>query len=113
MAICPRKAHRGSTHGHTGSTMNKLKKYQRPIGFALAVSAASFAGLTAAAQPLAAVKAAYPAAASADLRAAEDTRIQQALEASLKKLALDRAVHEGRLAVALVDITDPVHPRMA
>jgi beta-lactamase class A len=48
-----------------------------------------------------------------DLRAAEDTRIQRALEASLNRLALDRAVREGRLAVALVDITDPAHPRMA
>ncbi len=92
--------------------MNKLRKYRRPIGLALALSAASFVGPTTAAQPLAAVKAAPPAA-SADLRAAEDTRIQQALEASLKKLALGRAVQQGRLAVALVDITDPAHPRMA
>ena len=53
------------------------------------------------------------AAASADLRAAEDARIQAALETSLKNLALDRAVQDGRLAAALVDITDPAHPRMA
>jgi len=93
--------------------MNQLKKYQRRIGVALALGAASLAGPIVAAQPPAAAKAAYLPAASADLRAAEDARIQAALETSLKKLALDRAVHDGRLAAALVDITDPAHPRMA
>lgn len=48
-----------------------------------------------------------------DLRAAKDASFQEALEASLKKLALDGAVRQGRLAAALVDITDPAHPRMA
>jgi len=60
-----------------------------------------------------ALPAAPAAAAGADLRAAEDARIQAALEASLKNLALDRAVQDGRLAAALVDITDPAHPRLA
>lgn len=61
-----------------------------------------------------AVKAAYhPTQSYTDLRATEDARVQAALEASLKKLALDGAVRDGRLAAALVDITDPAHPRMA
>ena len=54
-----------------------------------------------------------PAATTFDLRVAEDARVQAALDASLKKLALDGAVREGRLAATLVDITDPSHPRMA
>lgn len=48
-----------------------------------------------------------------DLRATSDARVQRALEASLRQLALDRAVREGRLAAALVDITDPARPRLA
>jgi beta-lactamase class A len=63
------------------------------------------------------VKAANPSQRSdpgyGDLLAGKDARIQAALEVSLKKLALDRAVRDGRLAAALVDITDPAHPRMA
>ena len=42
-----------------------------------------------------------------------DPQLQQAMDASLKKLKLERAVAEKRLAVSLVDITDPQQPRMA
>lgn len=76
-----------------------MTRYAQFLGFSLALGMA--------------LPAAPAAAATADLRAAEDTRIQAALEASLKKLALDRAVQDGRLAAALVDITDPARPRMA
>lgn len=48
-----------------------------------------------------------------DLRASKDARLQKALEASLKRLELGRAVQKGRLAAALVDITNPAQPRMA
>lgn len=48
-----------------------------------------------------------------DLRATENARVQAALEASLKQLRLDAAVRDGRLAVTLVDITDPATPRLA
>lgn len=48
-----------------------------------------------------------------DLRSAKDARYQQAFDASLKKLALEGAVQSGRLAATLVDITDPMHPRLA
>jgi beta-lactamase class A len=48
-----------------------------------------------------------------DLRATENARVQAALEASLKQLALDGAVRDGRLAVTLVDITDPAAPALA
>jgi beta-lactamase class A len=91
-----------------------MKKVPQSLSLALVLGATFFAGPTAAAPLPVAVKTAYaPAPSHADLRAAADTRVQQALEASLKKLALDRAVREGRLAAALVDITDPAHPRMA
>lgn len=52
-------------------------------------------------------------AAYADLRAVQDPQVQAAFESSLKKLKLDGAVKNGRLAAALVDITDAAHPRMA
>lgn len=48
-----------------------------------------------------------------ELRAAQDPAVQAALEASLTKLKLDAAVRDGRLAAALVDITDPARPRLA
>jgi len=89
-----------------------MKKYPQSLGLALVLGAMPAAGSAAAASLPVAAKAAH-APSHADLRMAEDARVQQALEASLKKLALDRAVREGRLAAALVDITDPAHPRMA
>lgn len=48
-----------------------------------------------------------------DLSAEADAEVQAALEASLKALALDAAVRKGRLAVTLVDVTDPDAPRLA
>ena len=42
-----------------------------------------------------------------------DAELQQALDASLQRLHLEDAVAEKHLAVSLVDITDPYHPRMA
>lgn len=47
------------------------------------------------------------------LDAAIDHELQQAMDKSLQILQLNRAVAEKRLAVSLVDITDPYHPRMA
>jgi len=47
------------------------------------------------------------------LDSANDRGLQVAMDMSLQKLRLDRAVAEKRLAVSLVDITDPYHPRMA
>lgn len=78
--------------------------------FALALGLAAPA---AAAPPPVAMESVAAQPVRVDLRAAEDARVQAALVASLKKLALDRAVREGRLAAALVDITDPAHPRLA
>ena len=80
------------------------------MGLALTLGLAVPAG---AATPAIEAAAPVPAASRVDLRATEDARVQRALEASLRKLALDRAVREGRLAAALVDITDPAQPRMA
>ncbi len=91
-----------------------MTKYPQLLSFASVLSMAFFAGPNTAAPLPGAIKAAYRADQSDhDLRTAEDARIQAALEASLKKLELDRAVQEGRLAATLVDITDPAHPRMA
>ena len=42
-----------------------------------------------------------------------DRGLQQAMHKSLQRLRLDHAVAEKRLAVSLVDITDPHRPRMA
>lgn len=47
------------------------------------------------------------------LRSAEDMSMQAALDRSVRSLGLGRAARDGRLAVALVDITDPERPRMA
>ena len=61
-------------------------------------------------------------ATSAELRAerswprladAYDARLQQGLEAQIAASRLDDAVAEKRLAIALVDITDPQQPRLA
>ncbi len=65
---------------------------------------------TAAARPLTSVSGHGTYAA---LRAAMNGDMQSALERSLQALQLDRAARSGRLAVALVDITDPERPRMA
>lgn len=48
-----------------------------------------------------------------DLSAEADAQVQVALEASLEALALDDAVREGRLALTLVDVTEPAAPRLA
>lgn len=91
-----------------------MTTFPRLLGLAFALSLGFLAGAVSAATLPEAVKVAYQANPShADLRAAEDAQVQAALEASLKRLALDRAVEDGRLAAALVDITDPAHPRMA
>lgn len=42
-----------------------------------------------------------------------DDRLQRELISHLDKLGLGRVVNQGRLAVALVDITDLEHPRLA
>jgi beta-lactamase class A len=42
-----------------------------------------------------------------------DNQLQQGLEQALARLGLERATRHGKLAVALVDITDEQHPRMA
>lgn len=89
-----------------------MKKYPQRLSLTLVLSAA-FCACPVAAAPLAVATAYHPEASHADLRAAENARIQEALDDSLKKLALDRAVQEGRLAATLVDITDPEHPLMA
>ncbi len=47
------------------------------------------------------------------LNSAIDWELQQAMDKSLQELRLAQAVAEKRLAVSLVDITDPYHPRMA
>ena len=100
----------GSPNRLTGTPM---KQYSQRLSLPLFLSAAFFACAANAAPLATAVETAYAEATHVDLRAAEDARVQLALEASLKKLALDRAVREGRLAATLVDITDPSHPRMA
>lgn len=42
-----------------------------------------------------------------------DARLQNNLEHALAKLGLSKAARNGKLAVALVDITDAQHPRLA
>ncbi|MGD8999949.1 MAG: serine hydrolase [Granulosicoccaceae bacterium] len=59
---------------------------------------------------------ALPAAADRSLPKladSRDARLQHDLEKAVIKLALDKAVRQGKLAVALVDITDAQHPRLA
>jgi len=47
------------------------------------------------------------------LREAKNPALQAQLEQRIKHLNLDAAVRSGNLAVALVDVTDPQHPRLA
>jgi beta-lactamase class A len=47
------------------------------------------------------------------LREANSPALQAQLEQRLKRLKLDAAVRQGRLAVSLVDVTDPHHPALA
>jgi beta-lactamase class A len=49
----------------------------------------------------------------AELTAESDARVQAALEIELEALALAAAVRDGRLAVTLVDVTEPAAPRLA
>lgn len=44
---------------------------------------------------------------------AKDPELQQAMEASLTRLKLDRAIQEKRLSVSVVDITNPEQPKLA
>lgn len=48
-----------------------------------------------------------------DLRQAADPALQRGLESVVKDLGLSGDVANGDLAVSLVDITEPKHPRMA
>jgi beta-lactamase class A len=54
-----------------------------------------------------------PVAAQTELLRAADTRLQQSLERTVSDLGLQQSVAERRLAVALVDITEPSKPRYA
>jgi len=47
------------------------------------------------------------------LQNADDAGLQERLEAVLQDLGLDRPVADGRLAVSLLVLTDPDHPRLA
>ena len=49
----------------------------------------------------------------ADLRAARDPVMQQALEGAVRELGLQPSLTQHRLAVALVDVTDSKAPRLA
>jgi len=49
----------------------------------------------------------------ADLRAARDPAMQQALEAAVRELGLQPSLAQHRLSVALVDVTDSKAPRLA
>jgi len=49
----------------------------------------------------------------ADLWSSVDARLQQGLENLVKAQGLDAAAREGRLAIALADVTDPEAPRVA
>src|SRR5262249_15263718 len=49
--------------------------------------------------------------ASTDLR--PDAALQQSLEATAHKLKLGKALHDRRLAMSLVDVTDQTRPRYA
>ena len=53
------------------------------------------------------------AASAADLRAAQDTGLQGAMERVVADAGLRDEVALGRLALALVDVTDPAAPRLA
>lgn len=47
------------------------------------------------------------------LRNAIDSQIQQDLQHVIKKMKLERTVKQKKLSIALVDITNPMHPRSA
>ncbi|MGH8453506.1 MAG: hypothetical protein ACRESW_03050, partial [Nevskiales bacterium] len=47
------------------------------------------------------------------LRTAQDAQLQQQLNVQLQQLQLEPAVRRQQLTVALVDITDLTHPRLA
>ena len=49
----------------------------------------------------------------ADLRAARDPAMQQALEGAVRDLGLQPSLAQHRLSVALVDVTDSKAPRLA
>jgi len=59
----------------------------------------------------------FSTAVSADdypsLRSSSDPQLQSILAATLNRIGLDKAVARDKLAVALVDISDPRHPRLA
>ena len=55
----------------------------------------------------------HAAAPVCPLQDADDAGLQERLEAVLQDLGLDRPVADGRLAVSLVVLTDPDHPRLA
>ncbi len=42
-----------------------------------------------------------------------DPDLQRQMDESMRRLELDGAVRDGKLSVTLVDVTDPLHPRMA
>ena len=48
-----------------------------------------------------------------DLRAAQDASLQAGLQTVVRDAHLEQAVEQGRLALALVDATDPTAPRLA
>jgi beta-lactamase class A len=48
-----------------------------------------------------------------NLREAIDTGLQQQLRRSIRELKLENPIDDKRLSVALVDVTDEQHPRMA
>jgi len=52
-------------------------------------------------------------AAAADLRTASDAALQRSLESTVRDLGLDTEVQGGRLALALVDVSDGGKPRLA
>jgi len=47
------------------------------------------------------------------LRSTHDSRLQAHLEARIRHLKLQAPVRRGELAISLVDVTDPHHPRLA
>jgi beta-lactamase class A len=53
------------------------------------------------------------AQAAADLRAAGDPVLQRSLESTVRDLGLDTEVQGGRLALALVDLSEGARPRLA
>ncbi len=62
---------------------------------------------------MSAVCALIPAQAAREASLRADPELQQSLEQAVTVLSLDPALQQRRLAVSLVDITDPGHPRYA